>query len=48
MDNNWIVMLLAFGLAGMICIFIAGMFVVLVIFFVRQARSTVRACYELA
>ena len=42
MDNNWIVMLLAFGLAGMTCIFIAGMFVVLVIFFVRQARSTAK------
>ena len=35
-------MLLAFGLAGMICIFIAGMFIVLVIFFVRQARSTAK------
>ncbi len=39
MDNNLIIMLLAFGLAGLICIFIAAVFAGLVFFFVRQARS---------
>ena len=39
MDNNSVILLLAFGLAGLICIFIAAVFAGLVFFFVRQARS---------
>ncbi len=42
MDNNSVIMLLAFGLAGLICIFIAVVLVGLVFFFVRQARSAGR------
>ncbi len=42
MDNNSIIMLLAFGLAALICIFIAAVFAGLVFFFVRQARSAGR------
>ncbi|MBI3737595.1 MAG: hypothetical protein HY258_00950 [Chloroflexi bacterium] len=42
MDNNWIVMLLAFGLAGLICIFVAVMAVGMVIFFVRRASSAAK------
>ena len=36
MDNNSVIMLLALGLAGLICIFIAVMFVALAFFFFRQ------------
>ncbi len=39
MDNNSVIMLLAFGLAGLICIFIAAVFTGLIFFFVRQTRS---------
>ena len=39
MENNWGVMLLALGLAGLVCIFVAVMAIGMVIFFVRQARS---------
>ena len=39
MDNNSVIMLLAFGLAGLICIIIVVVFVGLVFFFVRQART---------
>ena len=42
MENNWVIMLLAFGLAGLICIFIAVVLVALVIIFFRQARSTAK------
>ena len=38
MDNNWIVMLLAFGLASFVCILIVAVFVGLAFFFFRQAR----------
>ena len=39
MDNNWILMLLAAGSAGLICIFIAVVLVVLAVFLFRQFRS---------
>ncbi len=42
MDNNSVIMLLAFGLAGLICIFIVVMFVVLAFFFFRQASSAAK------
>jgi hypothetical protein len=38
MANNWVVLLLASGLACLICIFIVAVFVGLIYFFVRQAR----------
>ncbi len=42
MDNNSVIMLLAFGLAGLICIVIAAVFVVLAFFFIRQASSAAK------
>jgi len=39
MENNWVVMLLAFGLASLVCIIIAVAVVGLAIFFFRQTRS---------
>ena len=42
MDNNWAIMLLAFGFAGLICIFIAVVIVALAIIFFRQTHSTAK------
>lgn len=42
MDSNWAIMLFAFGLAGLICIFIAVVLIALVIIFFRRARSTAK------
>lgn len=42
MEYNWLVILPALGLAGLICIFIVAVFAGLVFFFVRQARSTAK------
>ncbi len=42
MENNWLVMLLGLGLAGLVCIFIMAVFAGLIVFFVRQDRSTTR------
>ena len=38
MENNWVVMLLAFGSASLVCIIIVAVFVGLAFFFFRQAR----------
>ncbi len=43
MDNNSVMMLLGFVLAGLICVFIAAIFVGLAIFIFRQARSAGQA-----
>ncbi len=42
MANNWVVVLLVCGLAGLMCIFIVAVFVVLAIFFFRQASSAAK------
>jgi len=42
MENNGLVMLLALGVTGLVCIFIVAVLAGLVFFFVRQARSTAR------
>jgi hypothetical protein len=42
MDNNSVMMLLAFGATSLICIFIAVMFVVLAFFFFRKASSAAK------
>ena len=46
MANNWAVILIGFGLAGLICIFVVAVIVVLVYFTVQNARDVAKIVHN--